>query len=107
MLIYAVILFAVGALCLGFGVSIHRGNTGLIHDYHQTKVREAERLEYGRAIAGGLFVLAGTLFLSGAIALFGESRAVLTASLCVFAAGIVCSLVILVRVQKKYNGGVF
>ncbi len=107
MLVYAVILLVAGALFFGTGVSIHRGNTGLIHDYHRTNVKESERRDYGRAFAGGMIVLAGSLFLSGATAFFGESKAVFTTSLCILGAGLILSIWIFVRVQKKYNGGLF
>ncbi|MBQ2191799.1 MAG: hypothetical protein IIT70_06190 [Clostridia bacterium] len=107
MTVYSMILFAVAALCLGFGIAINRGKTELIHDYHQKKVPEEKRLEYGRAFSAGMFVLAGALFLSGAIGLMGDSRPFVIASLAVLFAGIAVSLAMIARVQKKYNGGLF
>ena len=107
MLLYSVILFVVAGLILAIGVSIYRGNTKLIHDYHQTKVQETQRLDYAKAFAKGLFVLGAALALSGGLALFGDSKGILAASLIVLFAGIVGSTVILIRVQKTYNGGLF
>lgn len=107
MLVYSLIMFAVAALCLWIGISIYRGNTNLIHDYHRTRIKESERLAYGRAFAKGLFVLCGGLFLSGAISLFGDSKPFVLASDAVLAAGIVISIVMIMRVQRKYNGGLF
>jgi len=107
MALYSIIMFAAAALIFAVGASIYRGNTRLIHDYHQKNVRESERLSYGRAFAKGLFVLGAGLFLSGVIALLGEDGAIAKASLSALFAGIAVSIVILVRVQKKYNGGLF
>ena len=107
MIAYSVTLFAVSILIFVIGLSIHRGNTGLIHDYHRTRVRESERLAYGRAFAKGLFVLGAGLLLSGVIALFGSDGPLLIASQTALFAGIAVSLVILIKVQKRYNGGMF
>ena len=104
MIAYSLILFAVAGLLLFFGVSIYRGNTKWIHDYHQTNVKASDRSAYGRAFAKGLFVLAAALLLSGGLAGGGG---VLIAELAVLFGGIVLAVVILWRVEKKYNGGLF
>ena len=103
MIVYSIILFAVAAVLLGFGMAIGRGNTGLIHAYHQTNVKEAERLAYGKAFAKGVFAMGAALLLSGVIALLGQA----SASLIVLLAGLAVSMGLLVRAQKRYNGGVF
>ena len=102
---YSIFMFVIAAFFLAAGIAIHKGNTKLIHDYHQTHVKESERQEYGRAFAKGLFSICATLLISGMIALFGEEGAIATASLIVFLAGLIVSFVILAKVQKKYNGG--
>ena len=107
MIVYSIILFGAAALFLAFGISIHKGNTKLIHDYHRANVSEARRPEYGRAFAKGLFVLGAALLVSGSIALLGNSRSAVIASVIVLAAGILISVVIFMRVQRKYNKGVF
>ncbi len=107
MVIYSVILFAVAALFLGFAIAIYQGNTNLIHDYHQTHVKEEDRKAYGRAFSKGLFVLAGFLTISGVIALLGETLPVVLASAGVSLAGIVTALLIAAKVQKEFNGGFF
>ena len=103
MLVYSMILFAVAVLFLALALLVYRGNTKLIHDYHQTKVKETERQAYGRAFAIGLFVLCATLFLSGVIALMD----IVGVSLVALVAGLIVSVVMLAKVQRKYNGGLF
>ncbi len=107
MLLYSIIMFAAAALLFAVGAAIRRGKTDLIHDYHQENVKESEREAYGRAFAGGIFVLCASFFLSGILALFSGSAAASSASLLVLFAGVIVSVVILIRVQKKYNGGIF
>ncbi len=105
MIAYSIFMFAIAVLFLMFGIAIYKGNTKLIHDYHQTHVKESERQEYGRALAKGMFTICATLIISGIIALFGEEGAIVAASLIVLFAGLIVSFAILAKVQQKYNGG--
>ncbi|MCH5204509.1 MAG: DUF3784 domain-containing protein [Oscillospiraceae bacterium] len=107
MIAYSMIMFVTAVLFLVFGIAIYKGNTKLIHDYHQTNIKESERQEYGRAFAKGMFAICATLLISGIIALFGVESAILVTSLFVLTAGLIVSIIILVKVQKKYNGGLF
>lgn len=105
MLPYSIIMFVVAIVFLVFGLLIHNGRTELIHAYHQTKVKD--KAAYGKAFGKALFVLAFTLVISGVIALFGESMPIIIASIGVLVIGIVISLILIVKVQAKYNNGVF
>lgn len=107
MLPYSIIMFVIAVLFLILGIVVYKGNTKLIHDYHQTRVKESERREYGRAFSKGLFTICATVFISGIIALFGKNGAIVSACLIVLFVGLIVAFVILVKVQKKYNGGFF
>lgn len=103
MIAYSIIMFVVAALFLVLGVAVYRGNTKLIHDYHQANVKATEREEYGRAFAMGMFALCVTLLASGILALLDRG----SVSLLVFFSGLIVSIAVFVRAQKKYNGGIF
>lgn len=107
MVIYSVILFAAALLFFGLAAAIHRGNTNLIHSYHQTHVKEADKKKYGRSLSKGLFVLAASLALSGVIALWGDTVPVVLTSVGVLLAGLVISFIVAAKVQKEFNGGFF
>lgn len=107
MVVYSILLFAVGAVFLALGIPICRGNTGLIHDYHQKNIPESDRKAYGKAFAKVMFGIALTMISSGILALFGENKVFFTASIAVLFAGILVSLFLLGKVQKRYNGGLF
>lgn len=107
MIVYCLILFAAAAVFLILGVLIFRGKTDLIHDYHQANIKASDQKEYGRSFAKGMFGLALTLILSGSIALFGESKPILFASIAVLFAGMIASFIWIGKIQKKYNGGIF
>lgn len=103
MAVYAVIMFAVSALFAVFSVLIYKGKTNLIHDYHQTKV--TDRTAYGQDFGKAMGVMVGSMALSGAVALFGEPA--MWAAVAVLLIGLAVGMIAIIRVQKKYNGGVF
>ena len=107
MIVYSIILFVTAVLFLAFGIALYMGNTKLIHDYHRTKIKESEQKEYGRAFSKGMFAICATLLMSGIIALIDNEGWGLGASLIVLAAGFIVSFIVLIKVQKKYNGGLF
>jgi len=103
MVIYSIVMFAVSALFAVLSYLIHKGKTDLIHDYHQTKV--ADKSAYGKAFGKALTVIAGAMALSGVIALFGESA--MWGAVAVLLCGLAIGIVAIIRVQRKYNSGVF
>lgn len=105
MLAFSIIMFVVAIVFLVIGLLIYNGKTELIHDYHQTKVKD--KAAYGKAFSKAMFVLAFTLVISGVIALFGESMPIIVASIGALVIGIVISIIHILKVQKKYNSGVF
>ena len=107
MLIYTIITLAISIPFVWLGIRINRGDLYLIHDYHQKKVKEEEKAAYGKAFSKGMFGMAASMIVSGLVALLGESKQFMMASLVVLFFGFATSIAVLLRVQKKYNGGVF
>lgn len=105
MVVYSVILFAAALLFFGLAAAVYRGNTDLIHSYHQTHVKEADKKKYGRSFAKGLFVLALAMVFSGIIALLGETVPVAALSVGILLAGMAIAFLMLAKVQKEFNGG--
>ena len=105
MMIYSVIMFLVGALVGGMGIAIYRGNTDLIHDYHQTKV--TDKAAYGKAFGKALAVIPASLLLSGIAGLPGEPEAAAAVAITVLFAGLIIGIGCILAVQKKYNSGLF
>ena len=103
MMLYAILMFAVAAVFGLVAVLIYKGRTQLIHDYHQAKV--TDQTGYGKAFGKAMAVIAAAMTLSGVIALFGESA--MWVAVAVLTVGMIAGLAAIIRVQKKYNGGVF
>ena len=101
MFLYSAILFAVAVLFFFLGRSIYRGNTNLIHDYHQTKVED--KAAYGKAFGKAMFTMAAAMALSGLLALFVHGFL----PVLVLFLGLTAGIIQIILVQKKYNNGVF
>ena len=104
MKVYAIIVGTVALIIGIYANAIYRGNTKYIMQYHQNNVGEADRKAYGREIARGLFMLCATMALSAMADLLTDVPLV---PLGILAAGYIISMIMLVRTQKKYNGGMF
>ena len=105
MLLYAIIMFAISILFIAISVSIYKGNTKLIHDYHQTKV--SDQKAYGKAFGKALLIIGTTPLASGVISLMGDSDPIAITAVSVLGIGFCIGFVCIYAVQKKYNGGLF
>lgn len=105
MTLYAVLMFVTAVILAGFAVAIYKGNTNLIHSYHQTKVKD--KAAYGKAFGKAMCVLALAPFVSGIVGLFGDSKNLAITAVLVLIAGFVLGSFCIFAVQKKYNNGLF
>lgn len=103
MLLYGMIMLVVGIPMLGISIGIYKGKTNLIHDYHQTKVKD--KAAYGKAFGKALAVMSLGLLLSGFVGLLGEETAI--AAIAVLVIGLGAGILCIAAVQKKYNDGIF
>ena len=105
MVLYSIIMFLAAIPMCKVSLEIYRGKTDLIHDYHQTKV--TDQAGYGRSFGKAMFVISGSLLLSGIIGLFGDSGAITMIALSVLFIGLFIGIAGIIAVQKKYNNGIF
>ena len=105
MVLYSIILFLAAVPMLAISLAIYKGKTNLIHDYHQTRVKN--KAAYGKAFGKAMMVISTSLLLSGMISLFGESETIAALSVAVLFAGLLVGIICLIAVQIKYNKGIF
>ena len=105
MVLYSIIMFLTAVPMIKISLTIYRGKTDLIHDYHQTKV--TDKAAYGKAFGKAMFVVSMALLLSGIISLFGDSERMAKIAVAVLFVGLIIGIAWIVVVQKKYNKGVF
>lgn len=99
--VFSIILFLTSILLVVIGVSIYKGNTELIHSYHQENV--TDKVGYGKAMGKSLIVLSLPLIVSGVIALFTET----SIPVIILIVGMVSGFIPIFKTQQKYNGGMF
>ena len=105
MVLYSIIMFLAAAPMIKVSIAIYKGNTNLIHDYHQTNV--TDKVAYGKAFGKAMLVVSMALLLSGIISLFGASETIAMIAIAVLFVGLIIGIAWIVVVQKKYNNGVF
>ena len=105
MILYSCIVLPVAVLFIILSISIYKGNTKLIHDYHQTNVEDKEN--YGKEFGLALSIVALGPLVSGIVALTGEDDFTALLSVVILFAGLFAGLFCIYRVQKKYNSGIF
>ena len=103
MIVYSIILIAVAIVLAVIAIRINKGQTDLIINYHQSRVKPEEKLRYARDFSKGIFCLSSTMLIAGITVLITK---VLIADI-ILVAGIIISVVILIRVRNRYNKGVF
>ncbi len=99
----SIVLFAVALLFFILGLMIYNGRTELIHAYHQKNINPSEKAAYGKAFSTGLFIIALTCIIAFLASLFNYDQLL---SL-IMPMGLVIAFIVLYKVQKKYNGGLF
>ena len=104
--LFAVIMSAAAVLLFAVSYAIYRGRVDLIHDYHQDQVKEKDKPAYGQAMGKCLFVMSAGMLSCGIISLFGDDKGYVLAGIAVLFACIIMSVIMIVKVQKKFNGKV-
>lgn len=99
--IFSIILFLTAILFIIMGISIYKGNIGLIHSYHQENV--TDKIGYGKAMGKALIVFSVSMLIPGVIALFSESALPVV----ILFVGMIVGFVAIIKAQQKYNGGLF
>lgn len=104
-MIFGMIVFlAGGLLCLVFGFLLwKKRRISLVHDYHTRNIKEADVPAYTRLLGFGLLAIGAGCVLTGVVALGLEQPLGWIA----FPAGFLAGLAVILRAQKKYNGGIF
>ena len=105
MLVYSLVMLPFSVLFMLISLSIYKGNTKLIHDYHQTKVTDPGA--YGKAFGKALSVVGLAPLLSGLIGLLGDSKPIAAIAITVLIVLLCTGFVCIGIVQRKYNGGIF
>ena len=100
----------IGVICILLGIGNRRGNLSSLHSYHVKRVKEEDRLPFGRLVGLGMILIGTVLILYAGLSLIASLlsstllHAVGTALLIL---GITVGIGISFYAMFKYNKGIF
>ena len=106
----AIIVIVVGVICIFFGMQHMHGNLSSLHSYHYKRVREEDKLPFGRIVGAGTSVIGAGLILNGIfllLALYTPWTGAAVVSNVVMIVGFVLGLALTFYGMFKYNKGIF
>ncbi len=98
-----ILLLVVALFFFIIAVMVYRGRTDLIHAYHQKRIKDCDKLAYGKAFSKGLFMLGFSCLIAAAGSLVTDDSIVAVVAF----VGLAIGFAVLYGVQRKYNGGLF
>ena len=106
----AIVIFIVGAVCVALGIAHTKGHISSLHAYHRNRVREEDRIPFGRTVGLGTIIMGGALCVNGILGgvgyLTGE-KLFTWIGIGVMSVGLLVGLGISFYAMVKYNKGIF
>ena len=84
-----------GVILIVIGILNMKGNISTLHAYHRNRVKEEDKLPFGRMVGVGTIIVGVSLIASGFL---GET---------ILIVGLVIGLIPIVVAMFKYNKGIF
>lgn len=106
----AIALIIVGALLIVSGVFNMKGNLKIIHSYHYKRVKEEDKLAFGKLVGIGSMIIGVALIIAGilmAIKFFTAVLVLETIAEAVSVVGLVLGITLCFYAMFKYNKGIF
>ena len=105
-----IVTIIVGLVCIAIGISNRKGNIHSLHSYHRSRVKEEDRIPFGKQVGLGMIVVGLGIMAYGALSLVSlktGNNAYMLIGTGVMIVGLVVGLGIAFAAMKKYNGGIF
>ena len=99
-----------GIACILLGISNMRGNISTIHEYHRKRVKEEDRLPFGKRVGLGTVIIGVCIVIFGILSMISLKTAVqilLWIGSGIMAAGFVVGITISLAAMIKFNKGIF
>ena len=106
---FVVSLF-VGILCITLGISHTKGNLSSLHAYHRKRVREEDKLPFGRLVGAGTILIGIALIIFGGLSMVTEltkNETYMVIGTVVLIANLVVGMGLSFFGMIKYNKGIF
>ena len=105
-----IVTIIVGLVCIAIGISNRKGNIHSLHSYHRSRVKEEDRIPFGKQVGLGMIVVGIGIVVYGALSLVSlnmDNTICMLIGTGVMIVGLIAGLGIAFAAMKKYNGGIF
>ena len=105
-----ILSIAIGLLIVVIGIFNTQGHISMLHSYHRKRVREEDKVPFGRLVGLGMIIIGVSVMINGAlsiVALLKKSDVYLTVGTVIMIIGLIVGTVIAFYAMKKYNKGIF
>ena len=100
----------IGIVLIIIGISNMRGDISSLHSYHRQRVKEEDRVPFGKKVGLGTIIIGGTVILNACLA-FGAKKtdhpALQTLGTVILPIGLIAGLIFIIYAMMKYNKGIF
>lgn len=106
----SIITIIIGVVCIVMGCLHRMGNISLLHSYHKNRVKEEDKLPFGKMVGLGVIIVGAALIAFGILSLLATvlvQEIYLIIGYVVFVAGLLVGLGVAFFAMKKYNNGIF
>ena len=106
----SIVSLIIGVVVVLMGISHRKGNLSLLHSYHRNRVREEDKIPYGKRLGLGMFIIGGALLIAGGLGFFKASLSETLYSILhnvILIGGLVVGCGIVFSAMFKYNKGIF
>ena len=101
---------AVGILCIVLGLSNRKGNIDSLHSYHRKRVKEEDKIPFGKQVGLGMILIGIAIIVNGVlsmIAVHWNLEWLTWIGMAIMFAGLIAGTSIAFAAMKKYNKGIF
>ena len=105
-----ILAIAIGILLVVIGIFNTQGHISMLHSYHRKRVREEDKIPFGRLVGLGMIIIGVTIMVYGTLSiatLLNGNKIYLIAGTVVMIVGLIIGTGITFYAMKKYNKGIF
>ena len=102
--------FVVGIVLVVIGFINRTGNISLMHSYHRKRVKEEDKIPFGKLVGLGTIIIGVAVAISAVlsgVAFYTENGIFDIISMVLIGAGLVVGIIIIICALIKYNKGIF
>ncbi len=98
-----IVQIIVGLIVIILGSFNMKGNISLLHSYHRKRVREEDKIPYGKKVGLGSIIIGITIIIAGLFTFFNYANI----SNIILIIGLAIGFVLIFYAMFKYNKGIF